>query len=189
MGTIKKALPVKIFIGMLSSERTVMADCEEKLVTVYGPVDLRSDIIPWNHSDYYQQEMGDELLRQFIAFERLQSPDTLPEIKRRMIEEENNWRGNGRGAEFRRINLDPGYITEAKVVLATTKDFAHRLYIGDNMYAEVELSYRRELRGFMPLEHTYPDFRLDQTIAWFNKARGLLHASEKFRSVNRLELR
>ena len=177
MGILKKPLPVKYFIGMLSSERGLFLSCEEALVERYGPIDLRSEIIPWTHSEYYRGEMGDGLLRKFISFDKLGEPERLPLIKQLMIDLENTWSIDRRDARCRRINIDPGYLTEAKVVLATTKDYAHRLYIGGNIYAEVELNYRKDIPGYVPLEHTYPDFRNNGTLDWFNKARDVLRRS------------
>jgi hypothetical protein len=75
------------------------------------------------------------------------------------------------------VNIDPGYVTESKVVLATTKDFSHRIYIGNRMYAEVTLRYRKDIRAFVALEHTYPDFRSAETQAWFARVREHLRAS------------
>jgi len=65
-------------------------------------------------------------------------------------------------------------VTEAKVVLATTKDFSHRVYIGSNMYAEVTLRYSIKERQFTSCEYTYPDYRMDEYRAVFNQARELL---------------
>ena len=177
MGILKKPLPVKYFIAMLASEQELFSSCEEVLMKRYGPVDMQSDIMPWSHSDYYVAEMGDGLQRRFISLEQLGNPDLLPLMKREMIELEKQWSILAHGTECRRINIDPGYLTEAKVVLATTKDFAHRLYIGENIYAEVELTYRKDRQGFVTLEHTYPDYRNSQTIEWFNRAREILRKS------------
>lgn len=177
MGILKKPLPVKYFIAMLTGDQDLFLSCEKALVELYGPVDVRSEIVPWSHSDYYVTEMGPGLFRKFVCLEQLGTPDQLPLVKHDMIKLEKRWSSRVLGAECRRINIDPGYLTEAKVVLATTKDFAHRLYIGGNIYAELELTYRKDIPGFVPLEHTYPDYRNADTITWFNKVRELLRAS------------
>jgi hypothetical protein len=74
----------------------------------------------------------------------------------------------------RRINLDPGYLTEAKVVLATTKDYAHRIYLGSGIFAEVALRYKEAAKSFVPLEYTYRDYEAAETIRLMNDARGRL---------------
>ena len=70
---------------------------------------------------------------------------------------------------MRPLNLDPGYITPAKLVLASTKDHAHRIYLRDGIYAEVTLSFRG--RKWQPLEWTYPDYRRDDYQRFFTECR------------------
>lgn len=121
--------------------------------------------------------MGTGLLRTFVFFERLLDPEKLASVKNmtNLIEKRLSHATSGN----RRINIDPGYITEAKVVLASTKDFSHRVYIGRNIYAEVTLQFREQGRTFVALEHTYPDFRRKDMIELFNRARGLLRTALK----------
>ncbi len=172
MGEIRPPKPVKLFVGMLSSEPALFKACTDLLCSEYGPLDHQSELLPWNFTDYYAAEMGPGLLRKFIFFERLMDPGELAGIKMltNRIEEQMSVKADtGVG---RRINLDPGYITEAKVVLATTKDYSHRIYIGKNIYAEVTLQHSGG--RFTPLEHTYPDYRMDEYLQLFSKARGML---------------
>jgi hypothetical protein len=85
----------------------------------------------------------------------------------------------------RRINLDPGYVTEAKVVLATTKDYSHRLYIGKGIYAEVTLRYGNKDRSFIPFDHTYLDYGSEMYITMFNTARDLLRTLQRPEEITR----
>lgn len=174
MSRIRAPKPVKLFIGMLSSDPELVEACVRRLCDDFGPVGLRSADAPWEHTGYYDDEMGGGLRRTFFVFERLIDPGDLARIKNftNSIEEETGIRSAA--GTRRRVNLDPGYVTEAKVVLASAKDFSHRVYIGGNIYAEVTLRYDKNMRGFVPLEHTYPDFRPDATRALFNTARDLL---------------
>jgi len=174
MGKIREPIPMKLFVGMLSAEASLFEACDNILRKEYGSVDFRSEIQPWNRTDYYQEELGTDILRTFIFFEQLMDPAILPMVKIFTNALEKQFAtGSGSGTK-RRINLDPGYITEAKIVLASTKDFSHRIYVGQNIFAEVTLQYRLQGRTFISLEHTYPDFRSDESIALFNKARRLL---------------
>jgi hypothetical protein len=174
MSTISAPLPVKLFVGMLSSGPAFFSACAEALSREFGPLDFQSPLIPWDHSRYYAREMGPDLLRQFIFFERTVLPDVLPHVKQRTAELEQQYAVQGDAGLSRRINLDPGYVTEAKVVIATAKDFPHRVYIGSGVFAEATLRYSKDAGSFIPLEHTYPDFRMDQVRAWFCDARGRL---------------
>lgn len=176
MGSVRKPLPVKLFIGMLSSDAALLDACALRLMERFGPVDRRSEPVPWDVTDYYDGEMGRGLQRQFLFFERLIDPLLLVDAKLAT---------NGIEAETaapegnRRINLDPGYVTEAKVVLASTKDFSHRLYLSQGIYGEVTLVYRKADDSFLSLEHTYPDFRTAGAVRLFNEARERLRCGLK----------
>jgi len=174
MGKVHAPIPAKLFVGMLSQDCGLFEKCAERLADAYGPVDMQSDILPWDHSDYYRGEMGADLRRVFIFFERLIDPGELAAIKHFTLQIEHDLSRAEASGTHRRINLDPGYITEAKVVLATTKDFPHRVYIGRSIYAESTLHYSKNSGTFLAVEHTYPDFRALSSRDLFNKAREIL---------------
>jgi hypothetical protein len=177
MANIRQPIPVKLFAGMISREPLLFDECAEVLCSEFGPLDLRGPIVAWDQTDYYREEMGTGLLRTFVFFERLLDPEQLSPVKNltNLIEKRFSHAASGN----RRINIDPGYITEAKVVLASTKDFSHRVYIGRQIYAEVTLQFREQGRTFVALEHTYPDFRRKDMVVLFNGARGLLRTALK----------
>ena len=174
MGKLLAPKPVKYFLGMISREPGLFTECTRLFSQEFGPVDLVSSVLPWDHSDYYQEEMGTGLLRMFIFFEPPADPELLAAVKHHTITIEESFSEPVAPAVRRRINLDPGYLTEAKVVLATTKDFPHRIYIGRSIYAESTLHYHRDCRSFQPVEHTYPDFRTEYCLKLFNEARDIL---------------
>jgi hypothetical protein len=177
MGNVRRPLPVKLFIGMLSVEPSLFDACADIFGKKYGPLDFQSGILPWDRTDYYQDELGHGIVRKFIFFERLIDPAELPEVKLFTNGIETEFSTHAGDANRRRINLDPGYVTEAKVVLATTKDFAHRIYIGSNIYAEVTLRYGLKDRSFAAFDHTYPDYRTAAYLTVFNEARSLLRTA------------
>ncbi|MBC7254702.1 MAG: DUF4416 family protein [Chloroflexi bacterium] len=168
MGTIKEPQPVKLVIPMIAGEEVLFDEAVQALVERFGPVDYRSATLPFTHTTYYEREFGPNLLRQFASFERLIDPGELARIKRLTNDLEIAWAdASGR----RRINLDPGYLTQAKFVLATTKNQAHRIYIGEGIYAEVTLIYRHG--AFEPLPWTYPDYRTPEYRAILATIRAL----------------
>ncbi len=171
MGTARHPLPVKLFIGMLSHDAALFVACAEILKKEYGTLEAESALIPWDKTDYYRDEMGSGILRKFLFFEQAIDPGRLPAIKRFTNAVESTYAIPDGERLKRRINLDPGYVTEAKVVLATTKDFAHRLYIGDGIYAEVTLRYDAKKRSFVPNDQTYPDYRTKEYLELFNASR------------------
>jgi hypothetical protein len=177
MGNVRPPIPVKLFVGMLSPDPGLFDACAELLRSEYGPIDYRTEPAPWTVTDYYRDEMGPDILRAFIFFERLMDPAKLPGVKHFTNRVEQRFTSSDRDTARRRINLDPGYVTEAKVVLATTKDFTHRVYIGEGIYADVTLRYQGD--RFLPFDFTYPDYRTSEYREIFSKARKLLRASLK----------
>jgi hypothetical protein len=177
MGVLVDPLSAKLFVGMLSGNAALFDACAHSLEADYGPVELESERTLWTYSNYYRDEMGPGLFRKFLCFERLIDPGILSSVKQRTTQLEASLAVNRASGKKRTINLDPGYVTESKVVLATTKDYSHRIYIGNRIYAEVTLRYRREMRTFVALEHTYPDFRSRKTQEWFVRVREYLRAS------------
>jgi hypothetical protein len=179
MALPRTPLPVKLFTGLLSADRELLEACTARLTDLYGPVSRKSAVTAWGHSSYYLEEMGPGLLRQFVVFSPMIDPGALPAIKNETIGLERSWSISGPSNARRRINIDPGYLTEAKVVLATTKDFPQRVYIGDGIYAEVALHYSREHRSYRPLPHTYPDLRTPEVMDLFADARNELRDGMK----------
>ena len=138
MAKITEPKPVKLFVGMLSQDVSLFEQLKGKLVNLNGPTDIESDIWPWEHTNYYEKEMGAGLKRKFIFFEKLIDPRSIVEIKLKTIELEKQYL-NERGGRI--INLDPGYLDSAKIVLVSTKDFSHRIYLSHGIYGEVTLIY------------------------------------------------
>jgi hypothetical protein len=152
MGAIRRPLPVKLILPMLSADAALLTRAARALEERYGPLDYIGPLLPFEYTLYYQDEFGAHLQRQFLACNKLIDPGELAEIKLWTNALEQAWSVEGK----RRINLDPGYLSEAKLVLATTKDFGHRVYIGQGIYAEVTLVYRN--RDWRAWPWTYPDY-------------------------------
>ncbi|MCX5675974.1 MAG: DUF4416 family protein [Planctomycetota bacterium] len=172
MGRIREVEPVKLFVGMLSAYPGALADAEAALTEALGPVDLRSDLFAHAFTEYYRDEMGQPLVRLFVSFDRLISPDQLASVKRLTNEVENRMAEAGQWPVLRPMNLDPGYIAPSKLILASTKDFSHRIHLREGIYAEVTLLY---VRGeWKELQWTYPDYRTPAYHDFFTRVRGRL---------------
>ncbi len=146
-----------------------MIKAKHTLEQRYGPTDVESAVLPWRTTDYYRDEMGENLLRQFIAFERLISPEDLVRIKLETNADELALSSATSPATPRRVNLDPGYLDAAKLVLASTKNQAHRLYLSHGIYAEVTLLYHH--KAFHPFIYTYEDYRWPETHEFLRQVR------------------
>jgi len=158
-----------LMLAASSRYATALHWAQDRCIASYGAIALASEPFDFTETDYYAATMGADLKKQFLAFERLIDPAALAAIKRQANEWEAEYAGLGRHPEPRPLNLDPGYITPAKLVLASTKDHAHRIYLREGNFAEVTLVYRQ--RRWQPHEWTYPDYRRDDYQAFFTQCR------------------
>ncbi|MBC7217291.1 MAG: DUF4416 family protein [Candidatus Caldatribacterium sp.] len=178
MGEVRPPQPVKLFIATLYEDREVLNSVLPSLVARFGDIEWQSDPIPFTYTDYYR-DIGERLLRVFLVFRDLIDPGTLPEIKLFTNELE---RATADANHPRRINLDPGYFDGGKIVLATTKNFSHRVYIGKGIYAEATIKW--EKGDFHPFPYTYPDYQSEAYRPILRKIRELYRASLKTWSSN-----
>ena len=160
---------VRLICGLLSAWPELFARAEGELCRRFGAVLRASEVMAFDFTDYYRAQMGGGLKRKFLAFARPVEPSALAEIKLWTNELEKCLAG-GEYPAPRPINLDPGYVTPAKLVLATTKDNAHRVYLGQGIYAEVTLSYRKG-KGWQAHAWTYPDYRTGAYQEFFEAVR------------------
>lgn len=166
MGTAREPSAVKYFAGLLSPERKLLDEVPKALAAVAGGIESRSSIFPWSFSTYYEEEMGAGLLRCFVSFAALRSPEDLAEVKAATHAIEDVYRD---AAGSRRVNLDPGYLDRHKIALASTKNAAQRIYLRQGIYAEATLVYRNA--GFHGFDYTYRDYLLPQTLEFFTRLR------------------
>jgi len=166
MGEISKQGPaVKLIVGFIFYDAAVLPKAEVILKRRFGNMDFQSPLLDFTHTDYYHEEFGASLKRKFISFAKLIPPDALPKIKIYTNKIERKFLAAGK----RLINIDPGYLDLAKLVLASTKDFVHRIYLDKNIFAETTLFYQN--KTFRPWECTYPDYRSPEYIEIFNQIR------------------
>ena len=171
MADINLSKPVKLFVGILSCDKELLTDVEGLLVKRFGEVDMKSEIIPFNFTDYYTKDMGASISRQFICFRKLINPEELSAIKIWTNVLEDKFKHNNRFNVLRPINLDPGYLTHCNLILASTKEYYHRIHLQSGIYAEVTLFYQHEV--FKNLPWTYPDFQTEEYKNFFLKVRNL----------------
>lgn len=165
MGSIRKALPVKLIAGFIYRDIEILKKAEAFLVRKFGAIDDKSSEFIFSHTRYYEKEMGSGLKRMFVSFEKLIKPDKPWLVKTFTNRIENKFCKKG----HRTINIDPGYITLGKLVLLTTKDYTHRLYLGGGIYGEVTLFFKDDSYRFY--DYTYPDYKTKEYIDFFNRAR------------------
>ena len=169
MGEASDHIKVKLLIGQIVSDSSLFTENKKYLESLFGPSDMESEAFTFDYTDYYRDEMGPDLKRKFLTFENLIQPERLADIKLETnnLEKELSDKTN---IDFKRpVNLDPGYLGMSKLVLATTKNYSHRIYLRDGIYAEVTLQYKNGI--FEPFPWTYPDYKSEDYRRFFKKAR------------------
>jgi hypothetical protein len=167
MWRLNEPIPVKLIIGILAANRQCLHAATECMTSKFGRADLTSEVWPFESTDYYKDETGPRILRQFVSIERLIDPGRLVKIKLKTNKLEQKLSKTLGIPLPRPVNLDPGFIEPSKLVLATTKNYSHRIYIGKKMYAEVTLIFDKG--RWQPLAHTYPDYREQNYFDFFER--------------------
>lgn len=153
-----------LIIGVLLAKAD-WPDVEDILIRKFGRIAFKTEPIEFKFTDYYDEEMGGDIKRFWIAFEEKIFEDSLADIKNFTISVEARYKKDGK----RTINLDPGYLNLSRLILASTKDFSHRIYLRDSIYGEVTLIYKN--KNFTSLPWTYPDYQIPFLHDFLKKTR------------------
>lgn len=170
--------PAKLVIGMFMKDKALAEPVMQELVSRFGPVDTISPWFPFDYTEYYTPEMGKPLFRRVCSFTQLIDQTFLPDVKIWTNGIEENYAQNG----LRCVNIDPGYLLLERLVLATGKNYSHRIYIGKGIYADLTLIYTGG--GYQKLPWTYPDYAADNMTAYLLKVRSRYMVDLKGLSTN-----
>jgi hypothetical protein len=168
MGIAGNPEPVKLFMAIMHTGGIDLQALLNRLTNRYGDIECSYGPVAFTFTGYYDAEMGTGLHKGYYVFQPLIPRELLPEIKNAANSLEAEYAVNGK----RIINLDPGYIARDKLTLASTKDFYHRLYLGQGIFGEVTLHYRKG--GFRFFSWTYPDYKQPEVQAILEKGRASL---------------
>jgi hypothetical protein len=155
----------KLIVGLFLKEKEIVKSVAEKLAANFGQPDAVSPWLSFHHTDYYHREMGGPLARRLFAFDDLIAQDRLADIKLLTNRIEDDFMVDGK----RRVNIDPGYLLAERFVLATGKNYAHRIYLRDGIYADLTLTYHDG--KFCPLDWTYPDYTEEGILTFLKSVR------------------
>ena len=161
MGVIRSPKNVCLISALCFKDENVKDSVWSQLVDTYGAIHQCSKTIAFTHTSYYDDEMGSGINKVYIAFKKFIDPAQLADIKIRTNEIEDQLSQQGR----RTINIDPGYIEVAKLILASTKNFSHRIYIGKGIYGDVQLYWQNG--EFQSNPWTYPDYKEKDIKSFF----------------------
>ncbi|MCS7151804.1 MAG: DUF4416 family protein [Endomicrobia bacterium] len=187
MGEIKTDYKIKLICGMLFNPqwctdkfgtdnyatltKKINKMLEQNFTNFFGvnfEVDNQSELIKFDFTDYYNDEMGEEILRYWVSFRpTIVQPRQIYKVKYLTNELEQKFFCDNNGR--RKVNLDPGYIEGSKLILFSTKNYSHRIYLGEGIFAEVTLIYKH--RKFEILPWTYPDYKTEAALNFFSTVR------------------
>ncbi len=165
MATPRPPEKALFFSGILAAEPSLLPLAREALEHAFGAAFMESGVFPFLHTGYYVEELGTNPVRQFLAWPALYPTENIAHAKLLTNAMERELAARIGGTLSRPINLDPGYLTQAKLVLASAKNHAHRIHLRDGIYAEITLQYRRG--RFSALPWTFPDFADERYHAYF----------------------
>jgi hypothetical protein len=166
MGQIRAYPPVKLFVAVILAAEIGFSETQTIICRAFGELDLISALLPFSHTRFYEREMGSGLQRCIFSLAELQPAEKLVSLKQAGIRLEQEY-----SSAFgkRRINIDPGYVNHAKMVLASSKDYAHRIYLGAGIFADLQYVYSAGKWQMQPW--TYPDYAFAEIIDFFTAMR------------------
>ncbi|MBN1911939.1 MAG: DUF4416 family protein [Pirellulales bacterium] len=173
MGQPSEHSPVLLLMAAFSRHDEALDWAADRAVGLWGARALESPRFEFDNTDYYRQTMGDGLRKVFWTFKRPFDPAELPQVKLITNQWEDEYAAEAGWPESRPLNLDPGYLTLSKLVLASTKDFAHRIYLNRGIFAEITLYYRHGRWQDHPF--TFADYKREDYQQFFTECRDYLH--------------
>lgn len=161
-------IPVKLICGIIASKERTILRAKERLAQHYGEIDSSSPLFSFDFTDYYEKQMGKNLKRKFLSFKKLVEAERLCAIKQETNRLEEEIREEFQSLH-RIVNLDPGYMTPASLIMATAKDFSHRIPLQNGIYAHLEFLFGKD--EVRTLDWTYPDFKCKDYQEYFLDVR------------------
>jgi len=177
MSRPKASQPAKLIIGALFNDKGLLHDVAYKLERRFGKIDVVSAWMDFDFTDYYAIEMGTPLARRMLVFKDLIEQSALAGIKLATNELEKSFTRDGK----RCVNIDPGYLLYERFVLATGKNYAHRIYIGSGIYADLTLIFQQG--AYQSLPWTYPDYGDGRMLSFLMQVRQKYGADIRVRSA------
>ncbi len=165
MSTLKEPGPAKLVCSIFARHENVITQALGELRERFGDIDLESGLLAFDYTTYYEPEFGPGLVRKLVSFEDLVRQDCLVEVKHMTNDLEQTTASNGK----RVVNIDPGLLTAERLVLATGKNFTHRIYLGRGVFADLTLIYQG--KRFKSLPWTFPDYASGQVQGFLKGAR------------------
>ncbi|HND53739.1 MAG TPA: DUF4416 family protein [Pirellulaceae bacterium] len=165
-------IPALLFVAHFSRHEAALEWSRRRIESAWGEIVLASPLLDFSETRFYERTMGTGIRKQLLAIAGLRDQGDLPKWKLEAIGWEDEYRAAHDWPEPRPLNIDPGYVTEAKLVLGTTKDRDHRIYLSQGIYAETTVYHQHG--GWKVREWTYPDYRRPDYHQFLDRCREYL---------------
>ena len=171
MSKVLKQSKAVLVMALMYNDINIYNSALEKLINNFGDIEVISDEYLFSHSIYYKDEMGDSLNKRFIVFNKMIERDYISDVKKITDNIEKEYLDNNCN---RKINIDPAILTLENFVLVTNKNFTHRIYLKEGVFADLTLLYKKK-KGYTELPWTYADYSSEETKNFLNKIRELFY--------------
>lgn len=131
-------------------------DVLEMLEKTWGPIRYKGKLFAFDQTPYYVPEMGENLYRGVLSFEKCIPPETIALEKKSSNALELSC-ASSENPDHRRMNVDIGYMDLDKVVLPSYKRGPFKLYAGDGVWLDMLLTYSKGL--FHATAWAFEDFK------------------------------
>lgn len=169
MGKTQNPKPVRLVIGILAKSSVEIESVRPILAEQFREEDFSLAPFPFEFTNYYRDEIGENPLRAFFSYETLIQRESIVDIKLWTNELELQIAKNHGTPFLRPVNLDPGYMTLGQFFLATTKDQRQRVYIREGIFVEPTLYFQDG--HFHAFDWTYRDYASARYIEYLEEVR------------------
>lgn len=162
----------RLFFFVEAPDATTLREIARRLALDYSELDLESAVI--HADDTYRAHSArlDPGVRSFVSTILPAYLTELPEIKRHCLKLEHVFHD----VQSARINIDPGYVTDLKVVRISSHDAPHRVFLQRGIYAEPVMRFSAA-EPITPLPSAAPEYLLPDTAHFFVRVRSALSAT------------
>jgi len=168
--------PGRLVVSIIYSSIDALADALKLLERQFGRVQYETIETTYSATTY-AEEMGDSLQRRFFSFEKPVERDRLPQIKTACQKIEKQFGDHVDDFTFRTVNLDPGILTPDNLVMASTREYNHRIYLSDGVFADLVLVFAKG--RFVRMPWTISDFYHGEAIEFFLRVRASFELMEE----------
>jgi hypothetical protein len=153
----------RLLFAIMYPDKEILDVCVDILEKEFGSIKLIGEEYVFNFTRYYEEEFGRNLKKQIFVFEKTIEKHDLVKIRSRTGEIEQQLAKEDK----RVVNIDPGYISETELALATRKGRDFKEELGEGIFVHKVLEFKN--KEIITFRHTFADYRLEKNLEFFRK--------------------